>query len=179
MLKGHLGFGNILRRRLRGSSARQPTPVQIPAPGVLHHAQRKALLREQRRDRQTFEGAVLAEDALQVLRERKRQFDIAVVEPQQLAPKILRARHRMRAEPENMRQHERFARRFAQRLMGVAGLRIKQRFERLAAQLPQHAVTQPGEQLGETQAQLARSTQIIPGQVTDIRVSQMQDQGRR
>ena len=53
------------------------------------------------------------------------------------------------------------------------------RFERLAAQLPHHAVTQPGEQLGEAQAQLARSTQIIQGQVTDIRVSQMQDQGRR
>lgn len=85
----------------------------------------------------------------------------------------------MRAEPENMRQHEHFARGFAQRLMGVAGLRLEQRFERLAAQLAHHAVAQSGEQLGEAQAQLARSTQIIPGQVTDIRVSQMQDQGRR
>ena len=39
---------------------------------------------------------------------------------------------------------------FAQRLMGVPRLRLEQRFEHLAAQLPHNAVTQLGEQLGET-----------------------------
>src|SRR5690606_25065274 len=114
-----------------------------------------------------LEGVMLTDHLLHVLREHRRKGRLAVMETKELTPKVLRPCDEVRADTEDVRQHELLGRRFAQRLMRVPRLRLEQRGQHLTTQLPHHGIAQPREQLSETQGELARLTQVVPRQVGD------------